>query len=512
MAVFTEVAALIPSLSAHLGDGVDAEELQAKMMLLDDAEIIGVLEDTAALARQVDQIQVLAAGVIALRSGRERGHSGLSQSRGHRSAASLVQGVTGSTKADANRQVRVGEAMLDDGSQNDTAENDAPDDSRPASPRPSAPWHQPLRDAMRDGRLTASQFDAIRRGLGEPPQLSADPESTDAGIADADTTDAQDRAAAEDAARAAWSLASEQLIAEAAERTAEELWQAARTLRDLLDPDGAEERFLARFENRSFRTYRGQDGQKRASIVLDDEGDVFLETLMAAALRPRRGGPRFVDATERAQAAALAADPRTNDQLAYDMIFDVLRAGALADAESVFGTRQAGVRLVQVVDPRGNRAPVAHTEDGLVAVPSTVVDQRICESGIVHVIVDGCGNPLDVGREQRLFTPKQRIALAIRDGGCRWRDCDRPASYCEAHHIDEWCRDQGRTDIDRGIMLCRYHHMTLHHGGWRITREGIDDFELHEPTGETHTMRPRAVLISAWNGIDPPPKRFRPAA
>jgi hypothetical protein len=283
-------------------------------------------------------------------------------------------------------------------------------------------------------------------------------------------------------------------------------------VRDLLDPEGAEARFLARFENRSFRTFRGQDGQKRASIVLEDEGDLFLETMMAAALRPRRGGPRFVDSDEKEQAASLVDDPRTNDQLAYDLIMDVMRAGAFADAESVFGARQPGVRLVQVVDPDGRGAPVAHTEDHLVSMPGAVAEQHICDSGFVPVTVDACGNPLDVGREQRLFTPKQRIALAIRDGGCRWRGCGRPASYCEAHHIDEWDRDQGRTDIDRGILLCRYHHMTLHHGGWRITRDGQSDFVLHHPSGETFAMRPRTALRYAWGGIDPPPKRFRPAA
>jgi hypothetical protein len=148
-----------------------------------------------------------------------------------------------------------------------------------------------------------------------------------------------------------------------------------------------------------------------------------------------------------------------------------------------------------------------------VHLPSATVDQRICDTGTVNVTVDSCGNPLDVGREHRLFTPRQRIALAIRDGGCRWHGCDRPASYCEAHHIDEWQRDQGRTDIDRGILLCRYHHMQLHHGGWRITREGKADFVLHPPGGAPPvTLRPRLALRYAWDGIDPPAKRFRPAA
>ncbi|CAH0122837.1 hypothetical protein [Microbacterium sp. Bi121] len=339
MAVFTDVAALIPTLCGCGADVGDAESVQASMMLMADADVVRVLEETAALAKQVEQIQVAAAGVIAVRSTRDRGHSGLSASRGHRSAASLIQDVTGSTKADAARKARVGEALVDDTEPSD-ASSPIGEEARGEG---SAPWYQPLRGALRDGGLTSSQFDAIRRGLGEPPEL--EPDGTDT-----DPVDADARAQAQEEARAAWAQAAEHLIGEAAVRTVEELWQQARTIRDLLDPEGAEARFLDRFEKRSFRTFRGQDGQKRASMVFDDEGDLFLETLMAAALRPRRGGPRFVDPDEKEQAASLADDPRTNDQLAYDLIMDVLRAGALADAENVFGTRQAGVRLVQTVD------------------------------------------------------------------------------------------------------------------------------------------------------------------
>ena len=254
---------------------------------------------------------------------------------------------------------------------------------------------------------------------------------------------------------------------------------AARTIRDLLDPDGAEARFLARYERRAFRTWLDQDGVRRASIAFDDEGGAYLDTIFAAALRPRRGGPRFVDPDERAHAADLAADPRTNDQLAYDLLIDLIRAGTLADPQTVFGTRQAGLRLVQTVTTTGAFGP-AHTEDGLTVLPGSVAERRLCEAGSVAVTIDSCGNPLDVGREHRLFTPRQRIALALRDGGCRWTGCDRPASYCEAHHIDPYSQG-GRTDIDRGILLCRFHHMQLHHGHWRITRHSTDHFILHDP-------------------------------
>ncbi|HET8958331.1 MAG TPA: HNH endonuclease signature motif containing protein, partial [Microcella sp.] len=45
-------------------------------------------------------------------------------------------------------------------------------------------------------------------------------------------------------------------------------------------------------------------------------------------------------------------------------------------------------------------------------------------------------------------------------------------SWCEAHHINHWLRDTGRTDIADGILLCRHHHLLAHNNGWEIRRAG----------------------------------------
>ena len=494
MKTLDAIAALIPTLAGRISAGAGASDVQGVVEGLADAEAVAVLREAGEVGRLVEQVQVICAGVIARRSTRDAGHAGLAQARGHRSATSLVQELGGMTKGEAARQVRVGEALLDD-----AAGSGAVAGGLPAEQATSVDWGQVLRDGLRSGALTSAQFDAIRRGLGDPPSASE-------GCSDAD------RVAHHHAIRDAWVHAAVQLIEEAGRRTVEELAAAARTIRDLLDPDGAEARFLARYEKRAFRTWFDQDGMRRASIAFDDEGGAYLDTIFDAALRPRRGGPRFVDPTEKTSAADLSADPRTNDQLSYDLLLDLIRAGAFADPTAVFGTRQAGVRLVQQITVDGSPAPVAVTEDGLTALPAAVAERRICETGTIPVTVDTCGNPLDVGRESRLFTPKQRIGLAIRDGGCRWNGCDRPASYCEAHHIDEWARDEGRTDIDRGILLCRFHHMQLHHGRWQITRDRKHDFVLHHPDGRRSVLHSRLPLRYAWGDIDPPPKRFHPAA
>ena len=174
-----------------------------------------------------------------------------------------------------------------------------------------------------------------------------------------------------------WSLAAEQLVAEANERTVEELARTARAIRDQFDPEGAAARFDERFERRSFRTWTDADGIRRGNIAFDDIGGAWMQSIFDAALRPRRGGPRFVDPAEKARAEELVADPRSNDQLAYDLLLDVLRAGALADEKSVFGTRQAGVRiLVTAADREADAAglpAIGLLEEDQTAVPAFLI-------------------------------------------------------------------------------------------------------------------------------------------
>lgn len=78
--------------------------------------------------------------------------------------------------------------------------------------------------------------------------------------------------------------------------------------------------------------------------------------------------------------------------------------------------------------------------------------------------------PLDLGRTTRVITPSQRLALAVRDGGCVFPDCDRPLAWCEGHHVWHWL-DGGPTDLANLVLLCRAHHRAVHEGGWQLVRE-----------------------------------------
>ena len=76
---------------------------------------------------------------------------------------------------------------------------------------------------------------------------------------------------------------------------------------------------------------------------------------------------------------------------------------------------------------------------------------------------------LDLGREERLFSWAQRMALAERDGGCA--KCHAPISHCITHHIVHW-QYGGTTDLRNGVLLCVRCHTQVHHDKWHIE---IDD-------------------------------------
>jgi hypothetical protein len=104
-----------------------------------------------------------------------------------------------------------------------------------------------------------------------------------------------------------------------------------------------------------------------------------------------------------------------------------------------------------------------------------------CGAGLIPAVLGGPSAVLDLGREQRLFSKAQRIALTLRDNGCRAEGCDRPPSWCEAHHLDQWAHG-GTTDLTRGVLLCGHHHRLIHHPDYHHQRLPNGDIRYHRRT------------------------------
>ncbi len=111
---------------------------------------------------------------------------------------------------------------------------------------------------------------------------------------------------------------------------------------------------------------------------------------------------------------------------------------------------------------------------------------RLALLGTVSVMtVDGLGRPLHLGRRQRLASGDQWIALTLRDRGCVTPGCDRPAAWCQAHHLAWWDRDKGTTDLSNLALVCSRHHHLIHDDGWTLEPLADGTWQLTRPDGTT---------------------------
>jgi hypothetical protein len=113
-------------------------------------------------------------------------------------------------------------------------------------------------------------------------------------------------------------------------------------------------------------------------------------------------------------------------------------------------------------------------------VPISAAEARrmACDARIIPAVLGSDSQVLDLGRSRRLFSGAVRRALVLRDRGCSFPMCDRPARWSEGHHVRAW-PNGGLTEPDNGCLVCRFHHRLLHDGsGWqvRIAADGLPEY------------------------------------
>ena len=278
-----------------------------------------------------------------------------------------------------------------------------------------------------------------------------------------------DLVAARDLDRAALQAQAEtHLLAEAAHHDAKGLRILGRHLLDVVAPEVADEherRLLEHEEERARQKTRltmSEDGQGCV------HGRFTLPVLQAAMLRKALlalAAPRHRTAVDGASPGPGQTSAERLGQ-AFAEYVERYPADRIPDAGGVPATVVVTIDLTRL--QKGLGAGVL--DDGG-RISATAVRRLACEAAILPAVLGGKGQPLDVGRRRRFHTTAQRIALALRDGGCTAEGCDHPPGLCHAHHDIAWSRG-GSTTVADGRLLCPRHHALAHNPRYRSTRLG----------------------------------------
>jgi hypothetical protein len=121
----------------------------------------------------------------------------------------------------------------------------------------------------------------------------------------------------------------------------------------------------------------------------------------------------------------------------------------------------------------------------------TSTDRLLCDAAIHRVLSHGRSAVLDYGTTTRTIPAPLYNALVVRDRHCRFPGCDRPAAWCEGHHIHPW-QAGGPTQPANLVLLCSRHHHLLHRPRWHTKLLPDATLEVTDPTGRVRTSQPPA--------------------
>ncbi|KXP01975.1 HNH endonuclease signature motif containing protein [Tsukamurella tyrosinosolvens] len=287
--------------------------------------------------------------------------------------------------------------------------------------------------------------------------------------------------------------------------TPEDVVLLGRRAYELLDPDGAEPSAEDIARKRELTVGKqGDDLLSGLGGVLSPEARALLDTLLEKLARPGVNNPEDAEHPvdiDDAEAVAEAAkrDRRSAVQRNHDAFVAALRivigSGALGQHRGMpcvpiitLGIDQLESETGIATTATGGRLPV---EDAL----------RMMGANPKYVLLlDLASRPLYLGREKRLASADQRIALYGSEKGCSAPRCDAPATRCQVHHVTEW-RDGGRTDISVLTLACDAHHGKAVPSGDEV-RRGFETITL--PEGDEYAGR------TGWRRTGDPAGEYHP--
>ncbi|QIM16792.1 DUF222 domain-containing protein [Leucobacter insecticola] len=458
---------------AAVADQLDSALAPGEVPGLSDAEVVSGLIAVESLQRKLAALQLTLAAAADTRSRDRVPDLALASVYGCKNAVELLQRTTLVSASTARQRIRVGQTVV-------------PRNGYSLGMLP--PQHPHLAAALEDGALGIESAVSIAGMLdraGKRPGSS--PEALD--IAERELVTA----------------ATEPVLPLHADQTRVQcgVWE------QFLDPDGTLPDEEAAFMRRGFRFGKERGGLVPVSGALVPEAAALLARLFDSVNSPRTdtnsdatngetgsgssghsghsgSSVRFVPVPESIDTdtdtdtdtdsdsdAAPTDTARTPDQKRHDALAILLGTAARHPETPLLGGAPVTV-LVQVTDTdltaTDSSAASArlHDHNGLlVPVSMSAARHAACAGATQRITQDARGRILGLESPSRVFTPHQRRAITLRDGGCVIPGCNTPASWCEIHHVTEHAQG-GPTHTDNGVLLCWYHHRSLDTSGWQV--------------------------------------------
>jgi len=215
----------------------------------------------------------------------------------------------------------------------------------------------------------------------------------------------------------------------------------------------------ARYLSRSIH----EDGSMTISVQLPKEaGDLVMKAIDIALASDMCGEQEDVQYTD--------GDEDTFFQKQADALVQVARGYLAGGADKKSSTADHYQVMVHV-----DESALIHNDTngdidqgGKSDLPIESVRRIMCDASIVPITKDKHGDPLNVGRKQRVVSSPMKRALVGRDKCCRYPGCTHD-KWLDAHHVMHWV-DGGETSLSNTLLLCSKHHRLLHEGGYTIRK------------------------------------------
>ncbi|MCV2396037.1 HNH endonuclease [Actinotalea sp. M2MS4P-6] len=272
-----------------------------------------------------------------------------------------------------------------------------------------------------------------------------------------------------------------QLVRQAHRMGADRFRKVVQRWAHTVDAASAEAEHTAACEREHLTLTRRSDGVALTGFLTLEHGEALRIALDAVGGVPAADDPRTAEqrrAVALADAARLVLDrglagagravrPHLSVVVSYESLQRQIGAAALHDGRT-------GADLDWLPDAwhtADRRADEPAELDDGTPIPPSVLARLACDSEISRIVFGPGDEVLNLGRSQRTYSGAQRRAVLARDRSCQFPGCGAPPGLGEVHHVDWWARDDGETDVARGILVCWHHHDLVHRRQLRITRD-----------------------------------------